>query len=231
MNMPVELFGLVASVALGFAHVVLASHAASLQRGYRWTASARDAEMPPLRGVAGRLARASANYLETFPYFGLLALAVYAAGASSEASVWGVGLYLLGRVLYLPLYAFGVFLVRSLAWNIATLGIALLGWALVASPARPAEARRGLEKDTVGFAANASCQSVIDAEAKHGAVLQKKSQPTEPALKKFYGTQVFERKHNGREATVVYTCGGYKPSGGTVNMQLVYIDLDSEQAA
>jgi uncharacterized MAPEG superfamily protein len=133
--MPIELIGLVASVALGIAHIVLASQSASLQRGYRWTASARDAEMPPLRGVAARLSRASANYLETFPYFGLLALAVYVAGASSSTSAWGVGLYILGRVLYLPLYAFGVFLVRSLAWNVATLGIALLGWALVASTA------------------------------------------------------------------------------------------------
>jgi uncharacterized MAPEG superfamily protein len=131
--MPVELIGLVASVALGIVHIVLASHSASLQRSYRWTAGARDAEMPPLRGVAGRLSRASANYLETFPYFGLLALAVYAAGAGGATSTWGVWLYLLGRVLYLPLYAFGVFLVRSIAWNVATLGIGLLGWALVAS--------------------------------------------------------------------------------------------------
>ena len=130
--MPLELIGLVASVALGIVHIVLASHSASLQRGYRWTASARDSEVPPLQGIAGRLSRASANFLETFPYFGLLALAVYVADASSSTSAWGVGLYLLGRVLYLPLYAFGVFLVRSLAWNVATLGIVLLGWALVA---------------------------------------------------------------------------------------------------
>jgi uncharacterized MAPEG superfamily protein len=133
--MPIELIGLVASVALGITHIVLASHCASVQCGYRWTASARDAEMPPLHGVAGRLSRASANYLETFPYFGLLALAVYVAGASGSTAAWGVGLYIFGRVLYLPLYAFGVFLVRSLAWNVATLGIALLGWALVASTA------------------------------------------------------------------------------------------------
>jgi uncharacterized MAPEG superfamily protein len=133
--MPVELFGLVASVALGIVHIVFASHSASLQRGYIWTAGTRDAEMPALSGVAGRLSRASANYLETFPYFGLLALAVYAAGASSATSAWGVWLYLFGRVLYLPLYAFGVFLVRSIAWNVATVGIGLLGWALVASTA------------------------------------------------------------------------------------------------
>lgn len=133
--MPIELIGLVASVALGIVHIVLASHSASLQRGYRWTASARDAVVPPLTGVAGRLSRASANYLETFPYFGLLALAVYFAGASSATAAWGVWLYLLGRVVYLLLYAFGVFLVRSLMWNVATLGIVLLGWALVSSVA------------------------------------------------------------------------------------------------
>jgi uncharacterized MAPEG superfamily protein len=129
--MRVELIGLVASVALGLVHIVLASHSASLQRGYRWSATGRDEEVPPLSGVAGRLSRASANYLETFPYFGLLALAVYVVGASSSVSAWGVGLYMLGRALYLPLYAYGVFLVRSLMWNLATLGIVLLGWALV----------------------------------------------------------------------------------------------------
>jgi uncharacterized MAPEG superfamily protein len=29
-------------------------------------------------------------------------------------------------LVYLPLYAFGVYLVRSLAWNVATAGIILL---------------------------------------------------------------------------------------------------------
>ncbi len=133
--MSIELVGLVVSVVLGIVHIVLASHSASLQRGYRWTASARDEAVPPLRGLAARLSRASANYLETFPYFGLLALAVHVTGAGSAVSAWGVGLYLLGRALYLPLYAYGVFLVRSLAWNVATLGIVLLGWALVISNA------------------------------------------------------------------------------------------------
>ncbi|TIY06138.1 MAG: hypothetical protein E5V18_12525 [Mesorhizobium sp.] len=49
--------------------IIISSHAASLQRGYRWTASSRDAEMPPLTGVAGRLERALRNFLETFPVF------------------------------------------------------------------------------------------------------------------------------------------------------------------
>jgi uncharacterized MAPEG superfamily protein len=45
--------------------------------------------------------------------------------------VWGVYLYLAGRLAYLPLYALGVFLLRSIVWNVAIAGIALLGVALV----------------------------------------------------------------------------------------------------
>jgi len=42
---------------------------------------------------------------------------------------------LAGRAAYLPLYAFGVFLVRLLAWNAAILGIALLCLAPLMEPA------------------------------------------------------------------------------------------------
>jgi uncharacterized MAPEG superfamily protein len=41
-------------------------------------------------------------------------------------TVWGAQLYFWGRVVYVPLYGFGVFLVRSLAWNVATFGIILI---------------------------------------------------------------------------------------------------------
>jgi uncharacterized MAPEG superfamily protein len=129
----VEIAGLLVAVGLGVGHIVLASHSASLQRGYRWSAGARDEPLPPLSGVAGRLNRACSNYLETFPFFAALVLAVAATGAHSMWSTWGVYLYLAGRLAYLPLYAFGVFLVRSLAWNVAALGIALLCVALVVS--------------------------------------------------------------------------------------------------
>ena len=58
------------SVVLGLVQIVLASHAASLQRGYLWTAGSRDEAVPPLTGIAGRLERASLrNFVETFPLF------------------------------------------------------------------------------------------------------------------------------------------------------------------
>ena len=44
---------------------------------------------------------------------------------------WGAVLYFAARVAYVPLYASGVFLVRSLVWNVATLGIMLILLSLV----------------------------------------------------------------------------------------------------
>jgi uncharacterized MAPEG superfamily protein len=38
----------------------------------------------------------------------------------------GTHLYFFGRVIYLPLYAFGVTYLRSLAWFVATAGIVMV---------------------------------------------------------------------------------------------------------
>ena len=119
------------AVVLGLAQIIAASHAASLQRGYRWTASPRDEPSPPLRGVAGRLDRALRNFLETFPLFAAAVLAVQLTGTHGTLTEWGARLYLWARVAYVPLYAAGVPLVRSLVWNVATAGIALLVVALL----------------------------------------------------------------------------------------------------
>jgi len=111
------------STGLGFVHIVAASHSASLQRGYRWSASARDEPVDPLRGVAGRLERASRNFFETFPLFVAAVLACNALGRHGSLTEWGARLYFWGRVAYLPLYAAGIPLARSLVWNVASGGI------------------------------------------------------------------------------------------------------------
>lgn len=128
--MTIELRMLICSVVLGFVHIVAASHAASLQRGYRWAASARDGEAP-LTGVAGRLDRALRNFSETFPLFAALVFAAYAVGRHDALTEFGAVFYFVARLIYLPLYAFGVPLVRSLVWNVATLGMALILVALL----------------------------------------------------------------------------------------------------
>jgi uncharacterized MAPEG superfamily protein len=121
-----ELAMLAAACLLCLLQIVVASHAASLQRGYRWTASSRDAEVPALTGVAGRLERALRNFLETFPVFVAAVLLVHVLGRESVLSEWGAGLYVSARLVYLLLYAAGVPLIRSLIWNVAFVGIILL---------------------------------------------------------------------------------------------------------
>ena len=67
--MTIELKMLALSVVLGVVQIAMASHAASVQRGYRWAAGPRDDVPLPLTGVAGRLDRALRNFLETFALF------------------------------------------------------------------------------------------------------------------------------------------------------------------
>ncbi|TJV42058.1 MAG: hypothetical protein E5Y18_11385, partial [Mesorhizobium sp.] len=98
--MSFELAMLVASCVLCLIQIVVSSHAASFQRGYRWTASSRDAEVSPLTGVAGRLERALRNFLETFPVFAVAVFLVHVLGRESALSEWGAGLYFSARLVY-----------------------------------------------------------------------------------------------------------------------------------
>jgi uncharacterized MAPEG superfamily protein len=125
--MSVELWLLVASVVLGLLHLIASSHLISWQRGYRWTASSREADVPPLRGLAARVDQATTNFLETFPFFVALVLLAHVTNHHSLLTVIGAHLYFWGRVGYLIAAAAGYGLLRSvLCWNVALTGIALL---------------------------------------------------------------------------------------------------------
>jgi uncharacterized MAPEG superfamily protein len=121
--MTIELTLLAASIVLGIAHIIAVSHLQSWQRGYRWTATSREQQVPPLTGVTGRAERALRNYLETFPFFAAAILLITATNTHSWLTVWGAQFYFWGRVLYALLCAADLPLARSLVWNIPTIGI------------------------------------------------------------------------------------------------------------
>ena len=127
MSLELQLLGY--SALLGLVQIILASHTASLQRGYRWTASSREETVAPLTGAANRFARALDNFLETFPLFAALVLAAHVAGREGALTLWGTQLYFWARLAYVPLY--GVPVVRSLIWNVSAIGIVLLAIALL----------------------------------------------------------------------------------------------------
>jgi uncharacterized MAPEG superfamily protein len=128
--MTTELLMLALSVVLGSVHIIVSAIATTHQYGSKWNLSARDDPMPPLRGIAGRLQRAQHNFLETFLLFAVAVLIADATNRHGWMAIWGAQLYFYARVLYLPLYAAGIPVVRTLVWTVATLGIAMVLLAL-----------------------------------------------------------------------------------------------------
>lgn len=115
-----------ATIILALFQILLAAQARTMQYGTTWNMGARDADMPPLNPVAGRLLRAQANLFETLPLFiGALLGAAYTSKLGALTEI-GSALYFGGRLLYVPLYAIGVPVVRSLVWMAATLGLVLI---------------------------------------------------------------------------------------------------------
>lgn len=131
--MTIELRMLAFGIILGLVQIVLAAQAVNFQHGYKWAAGPRDEPRPRLTGLAGRLSRALHNFAETFPLFAAAVLVAHLAGRHDWMTELGAQLYVWSRVVYVPLYASGVFLVRSLAWNAATAGIVMILIGLVAA--------------------------------------------------------------------------------------------------
>ena len=121
-----ELQLLVVAAIVGLVQMGWAVSAAIRQRGgMAWGIGARD-EPRPLTGVAARLERAFANYLETFPIFAAVLVAAYLAGKLGPLTLWGAGIYVAARAVYAPLYASGVPVFRTVVWSIAMAGIGMI---------------------------------------------------------------------------------------------------------
>ncbi|MBU3973006.1 MAG: MAPEG family protein [Alphaproteobacteria bacterium] len=112
---------------LAIVQIGWAASARTAELGLKWNAGPRDGEAPAPGKLAGRLIRAQANLFETLPIFAVAVIMAHVAGKDGgPLTLWGTHLYLFGRVIYLPLYAFGVAYVRSLAWGVAFVGMLMV---------------------------------------------------------------------------------------------------------
>src|SRR5690348_2594914 len=123
MTPEIQALGL--SVILGLAQVLLAATLAIKARGLGWAFSPRDVPMEPLKGLAGRVDRAFYNFMETFPLFASVVLVAQFMGVHGPLTVWGAGLSLWARVIYVPIYMSGVHVLRTLTWFVSIAGIVL----------------------------------------------------------------------------------------------------------
>lgn len=124
-GMPVEITMLVLAIILGLLQLSIAARVGNSQRGIKWNVGARDEPSPPVSALAGRLERAFRNFMETFPFFAAAILIGAVIDRQNWASTLGAQIYLWARVVYVPLYGFGVPGIRTLVWLIAGIGLIL----------------------------------------------------------------------------------------------------------
>jgi uncharacterized MAPEG superfamily protein len=119
------------SVALLVFHIGLQGMLATRELGSQWNAGPRDDAREPAGKLAGRAARASANYRETYPAFVALALALVLAGDPGGWGLVGAWLWFVARLAYIPLYLAGIPYIRSLVWTVALAGLAVMAGVIV----------------------------------------------------------------------------------------------------
>ena len=129
--MAIELQILAYGALLLLVHVFAAAQAKTAQYGPKWNMGARDEDLPELNKVAGRLVRAQENYKETLPIAIIALGGVVIAGRTSEWTAIGGWVWLGARLVYLPLYGFGVPVVRTLCFMVSLVGLGMAIWPLL----------------------------------------------------------------------------------------------------
>lgn len=112
-----ELTALALAVLLQAVQLVLFAVPANQQLGADYTAGPRD-EKRVLTGVPGRLQRAFNNHFEALILFSIAVMVVTLGGQASAVTAACGWIYLAARVVYVPLYAFGVPYLRSMVWAV-----------------------------------------------------------------------------------------------------------------
>ncbi len=115
-----------ASAVLGIVYLLAAVLPSVAVRGMPWALGPRDEPAADVGKIGGRLDRAWKNFIETFPIFIVAVIVDLQLKNGSELGALGAQLYFWGRVAFLPVYALGLPIVRTLVWTVSIVGIGLL---------------------------------------------------------------------------------------------------------
>ena len=128
-----ELTCLELSVALWVVHILVQATVGNIELPFGYLFTSRD-KPPATRGLLfGRATRALANYVENFTPFVALALALMVTQRTGGSGALGATIWILARIVYIPVYVFGIMYVRTLVWGISIVGLVmmlsrLIGW-------------------------------------------------------------------------------------------------------
>lgn len=119
------------TLVLAIFQILLPSQFRTKETGVAFNASPRDTDGPPVGVVTGRLQRAQKNLFETLPLFIAAILIAHVADIHTLYTYWGAWIYLIARVVYVPLYAFGIPYIRSFVWVISMAGLCAIIWSIL----------------------------------------------------------------------------------------------------
>ncbi|HEY4071670.1 MAG TPA: MAPEG family protein [Herbaspirillum sp.] len=131
--MNTELSLLAWTLVLALVQILLTAAARTRETGNAYNVGPRDHEGPPVGIVTGRLQRAQKNLFETLPLFAAAVLIAHIADRENALTLWGAWIYFLARIAYVPLYAAGVPVLRTLVWTASLVGLCMVFYAIVAA--------------------------------------------------------------------------------------------------
>ena len=120
-----EIYILGWSAVLLLVQIVLQSGTAG-DLGMAYLAGARDEQRQTRNPLSRRLDRALRNFLESYPAFVALVLALAVTGKTGGLGATGAWIYILARVAYVPIYAAGIAYVRTIVWLASIVGFVLM---------------------------------------------------------------------------------------------------------
>jgi uncharacterized MAPEG superfamily protein len=118
------------STILCFVQVLVAASGANNQVGLNTLAGNRES-LPEITGWAGRARRAHLNMVENLVLFAALILIAAAAGKANATTAMGAMIFFWARLAYAIIYLIGIPWLRTVAWFVSVIGMAMIAWALL----------------------------------------------------------------------------------------------------
>ena len=122
----IEVQMLLWSVVLGIVHLAIATTMSNIDLGLAYNISCRDTPPGPVGVVTARLLRAFENFKETFVFFAVAVLVLGLMTRQSPASALVAQLYFWARLVYVPVYAAGIPVLRTLVWTVSIVGLVMV---------------------------------------------------------------------------------------------------------
>jgi uncharacterized MAPEG superfamily protein len=125
-----DLYFLLMSTILCFVQMLIAATGANTQVGLPALAGNREG-LPDIVGWPGRARRAHLNMIENLVLFSALVLIAAVAGKANATTAMGAMIFFWARLAYALIYLIGIPWLRTLAWLIGVIGMAMIAWVLL----------------------------------------------------------------------------------------------------